>query len=1165
MNDWTTLFDEANPIQTPNLKRLAARGTFFNRAYCASAGCNPSRTAIMTGYRPITSGVYANPQAWREKVPDAISIPEYFAEHGGYQTKGAGKIYHHGRTGAEPEGRPSFQEFFKKLAIRGPGKDRNYNGYRKADQVPLASLAFDWGVHDQKMIDVDMCEWVEARLEEKQAAPLFLAAGIFNPHLPFYAPAETFERYPAGKVSLPPMPEGDLDDVGQVGIRFTDKEAFVFDNTSRAEPGSPQSLKRMVQCYQAAADYADQMVGRLLDKLDETGRADNTVIVLWSDHGYHLGDKECGVKFTLWEKATRVPFIIVAPGVGKPGSICQTPVSLVDIYPTLADLAGLPPKEDNDGLSLVPLLKDPDAKWERPVLMTEGPGNHAIRTREFRYIRYHDGFEELYADADIWNHDNLAADPKYAQVLVDHRKHLPKQEAPGVPERYQTIDEDAWKQERSKGPKKLGASPAPASRKDPGSAPGTAAFASRGETLIANFEGDLADWEKTGTAFDDGPRNNRVAGYLGSGYVNSYLKGDKSTGTLTSPPFRVERDHIKFLIGGGHHPDEVGLALLFEGEEVRTATGNSRKNEQRREVLEWKSWDVSEFVGREVRLQIFDRREAGWGHTVVDHIVQADRGVDKSANAAPPSSGKPGASSANFVPPPKKGVTLKDEWSTFPLYDQVGYDQSLRPQFHFTSRMNWLNDPNGMVYHDGEWLMCFQHVAVQNNTGPKSWGAAVSNDLMRWEQLPHAINPYPNVLGREGDHTIWSGSAVVDVHNALGKQEGDTKTLFALYTATDPVGFFQGAAYSTDRGRTWTKVDEGKPIIPHQEGFSKGQRDPRIFYYEPGDYYVTIMMIGGPERKVRLWKSTDLLTWEPFLDIPDKAAECIDMYSVAIDGDPENRKWVIADANTHYEVGEFDGESWKGLGAEDEDGKRHRFDYGDAWYAAQAFNQGPDGRVVHIGWLRSKQPGYRPFHEAGMPFTQQMSIPIEITLRTTADGIRMFRNPVKEIEALYRETNTVEDLTAKEANARLVDHACVLVDLTLTCDASEDFTLSVRGLEIQFDAEAQEFVFTNTARAEGEKAAWNKKGPYRDDGVRRIPAPAIDGKVTLRVLVDRVSLELFVNDGQAAASFVVVPSPEEKTIQIKNNDSLTIHSLVINELNSIWKVDETSNSAPRKK
>lgn len=432
MNDWTTLFDESNPIQTPNLKRLAARGLFFSRAYCASPGCNPSRTAIMTGLRPTTSGVYGNPEVWRKKLPDAVTLPQYFANEGGYVTRGAGKILHHGKSGAEDPNNPSFQEFFKKRDNRGPGLNKNYNGYRLPANRRLGKLSFDWGEHNQKMIDVDMCEWVEARMEEKHDGPLFLAAGIFNPHLPFYAPAETFARYPLDEVELPPMPKGDLDDVGEIARRMVRKEFWVYDNVMAAEPGSPGSLQKMVQSYQAAADFADQMVGRLLDKLDETGRADNTIIVLWSDHGYHLGDKEAGVKFTLWEKANRVPFIIVAPGVTTPGTRCDSPVSLIDIYPTLAELAGLPAKSDNDGLSLVPLLKNPDQDWARPALMTEGPGNHAVRSDRWRYISYSDGAEELYDHSnDPWEHDNLASDPQWLQVMAEHRKWLAQQEAPG--------------------------------------------------------------------------------------------------------------------------------------------------------------------------------------------------------------------------------------------------------------------------------------------------------------------------------------------------------------------------------------------------------------------------------------------------------------------------------------------------------------------------------------------------------------------------------------------------------------------------------------------------------------------------------------------------------------------------------------------------------------
>jgi arylsulfatase A-like enzyme len=183
----------------------------------------------------------------------------------------------------------------------------------------------------------------------------------------------------------------------------------------------------MIQCYQASADFADQMVGRLLDKLDASGRAENTIIVLWADHGYHLGDKESCVKFTLWEKANRVPFIVVAPGVTKPGSRCSRPVSLLDIYPTLIELAGLPEKNDLEGNSLVPLLEGPAREWV-PALMTNGKGNHAVRSDRWRYIRYKDGTEELYDHTnDPWEWTNLATNAEYKDIIEEHKKWLPKQ------------------------------------------------------------------------------------------------------------------------------------------------------------------------------------------------------------------------------------------------------------------------------------------------------------------------------------------------------------------------------------------------------------------------------------------------------------------------------------------------------------------------------------------------------------------------------------------------------------------------------------------------------------------------------------------------------------------------------------------------------------------
>ncbi|HIJ71218.1 MAG TPA: sulfatase-like hydrolase/transferase [Planctomycetes bacterium] len=425
MNDWTTLFNPKNPIKTPNLLRLAKRGMFFSKAYCAAPACTPSRTAILTGYRPTTSGSYKNDDFLRDVAPDAVTLPDYFRKSG-YSAKGAGKIFTHfnGAMGGDPAGK-SFDDFQPMQQTRGPRK--NYNGYTEKE-APLNETCFDWGQHIQKMIDIDMVEYIEKVMEQKRDKPMFLAAGIFKPHLPFYAPPETFQKYTFDETIFPKIKKNDLDDVPEIGKEMAHTEHFIYSNTTAKPDNDPGSLKKMIQCYQASADFADQMVGRLIDKLDETGRADNTIIVLWADHGYHLGDKESCVKFTLWEKANHVPFIIVAPKVTKPGSRCDRPVSLLDIYPTLVELAGLPQKQDLDGKSLVPLLRNPTQKWH-PALMTWGKGNHAVRSDRWRYIRYSDGSQELYDHSrDPWEWTNLATVPEYAQVMKEHEKWLPANE-----------------------------------------------------------------------------------------------------------------------------------------------------------------------------------------------------------------------------------------------------------------------------------------------------------------------------------------------------------------------------------------------------------------------------------------------------------------------------------------------------------------------------------------------------------------------------------------------------------------------------------------------------------------------------------------------------------------------------------------------------------------
>ena len=378
--------------------------------------------------------------------------------------------------------------------------------------------------------------------------------------------------------------------------------------------------------------------------------------------------------------------------------------------------------------------------------------------------------------------------------------------------------------------------------------------------MLADFEGDsYGDWKTAGEAFGDRPAiagvspRNKVTGYLGKGLVNTFLNGDKTTGTLTSPPFVIERKHINFLIGAGRHAGKTCINLVVDGKPVRTAVGSARKDSRGREIMDWQSWDVSEFAGKQATLEIVDAHSGGWGHINVDHIFQSNRAMPSSlpdayrspATAAPPITG----TDPLLLEPGQMDPAHR----TFASYGDVGYDQKLRPQFHFSSRKNWINDPNGMVFYDGEWHLYFQHCALSVNRGPKSWGHAVSTDLVHWEQLPHAILPY-------NKGAIWSGTAVVDHNNSLGKQIGDTKTLVAFFTTTWKEGFYQAMAYSTDRGRTYTLYNNGEPVVPNQ-GIMKGERDPKVFWDEARQKWKMILILGGKERVIRIFESDNLTDW----------------------------------------------------------------------------------------------------------------------------------------------------------------------------------------------------------------------------------------------------------------------------------------------------------------
>jgi len=438
MNDWIGCLGGYNGVQTPNIDRLAKRGVLFANAHCASPLCNPSRTALLTGMRASTTGMYNNDQFWRPNLPDAVTIPMHFKANG-YRVAGAGKVFHH-TAGNNP---PDQWDEFQLQVFDDPW-------YRRADWYPWNKRVpapqghrfnglnnfqgeFDWGVipaaereyGDQKAIDFGL-----KFLEKPQQKPFFLAVGLWRPHIPMFSPQRYFDMYPPEKVKIPYTPDGDLDDVPKVGQQFA--AARREEHNRIVKEGK---WRDAVRAYLAAITFADAMIGRLLDGLEKSPHAKNTIIVFWSDNGWHLGEKQHWHKSTLWQRSTHVPLIIAGPGTRQQGQPRKQAVSLLDIYPTLVDLCGLPKRKELEGLSLRPLLESSAAK-RPPAVIDFMQGNHAVRTDRWRYIKYHDGTEELYDESvDLQDWKNLAGDPQYAALKKDLAQWIPKHAAPSKPQR----------------------------------------------------------------------------------------------------------------------------------------------------------------------------------------------------------------------------------------------------------------------------------------------------------------------------------------------------------------------------------------------------------------------------------------------------------------------------------------------------------------------------------------------------------------------------------------------------------------------------------------------------------------------------------------------------------------------------------------------------------
>ncbi|WP_200269392.1 glycoside hydrolase family 32 protein [Luteolibacter pohnpeiensis] len=602
------------------------------------------------------------------------------------------------------------------------------------------------------------------------------------------------------------------------------------------------------------------------------------------------------------------------------------------------------------------------------------------------------------------------------------------------------------------------------------------AHAGAEDRVIGDFTGkDFGDWKATGEAFDSGPASGDLLQKLeithcpSGSLASSEIKGDAPTGTLTSPVFQIDRSYLSFRIGGGDYERHNCMNLWVDGEIVRSATGRNS------DALHPESWDVRKWRGKEARIEIVDQASESWGHLNVAEIK------------------------------------LTDQPDQLPVVTTPVYQEALRPGFHFTARQwtmdrlnpgrrqeGWINDLNGLIFYDGEYHLFGQRWA-------KCWLHAVSKDLVHWTELP------PAFWEESLDSGVQSGTCVIDYENT-SKLSPDPKNppMVAFWSRFD--NHTHRICYSLDHGRNW-QLYAGNPVLDFPE------RDPKVFWYAPGKHWVMMMYGSG---QYHIFTSPNLLDWKNEGNpIPD-SFECPDFFELPVDGNPAKKKWVLIQGNGKYSIGDFDGTKFK------EETPRYFGDINPAeFYATQSWhnNDTGDGRRIQVAWMRGSD-----FPD--MPFSQQISFPCELSLRSTVDGLRIFRKPIAEIESI-RETGNVIRSKALKA-----------------------------GQDLQFASDGEFFqIKAKVEIPEGATLTFQLRGVpvvLSHDGIQsaNVSSKTIEPVQNIEILLDRGSMEAFVNDGQISCTRFVLP--HEPVISIRaEGGSVQIRSLEVYPLKSTWPSSET--------
>ena len=436
-NDWIGCLGGHPQVKTPNIDKLAENGTVFLNAHCQSPLCNPSRTSLMTGLRPTTTGIYGL-APWFRKVAsmkDLVTLPQHFQNHG-YLTMSAGKIYH-GRYGRENGKNQEFD-------VIGPAASAApFPKQRLVGKTPQNHKLVDWGTfphRDDEKGDFKIANWGIEKLNSQPKEPFFLALGFFLPHVPCFATQKWFDLYPENEIKPPQTIRNDRSDTP----RFSWYLHWKLPEVRLKFLEEKNEWVNLTRSYMACTSFVDHQIGRVIDALEKNDQAKNTIVVLWSDHGWHIGEKEITGKNTLWDDGTRVPLIFSGPGINK--GRCKQPVELLDIFPTLNEMCNLPSLNHLEGLSLKPQLTNFKTKRVKPAITCHNHDNNAVRSENWRYILYADGSEEFYDmknDPNEW--ENLASNKKYKELMMEHRKWIPEKNqkpAPGSKYRILTYDKE---------------------------------------------------------------------------------------------------------------------------------------------------------------------------------------------------------------------------------------------------------------------------------------------------------------------------------------------------------------------------------------------------------------------------------------------------------------------------------------------------------------------------------------------------------------------------------------------------------------------------------------------------------------------------------------------------------------------------------------------------